>query len=585
MTLETESSDVILFVKLRNEQDNIVLLFEDSDLPTAVAMRSAPATLEDGTIGERYSCPRCGYQSESMRAQEDIGSIRYCPECAKRGDGDVKRLSYASLRKASHPLSQQSFENDIAIFGMKGSGKSFAAKGIVERLLADGKKVVVLDPMSHWWGLKGSQDGSKLGFPVTVLGGDHQDFPLVDSDPAGIARCICRSNGSFVLDVASCRPGDERLDFTTELLEEMFIRNTDPLWLVIEEADVFAPQNTSSRSEARIRGMIDTIVRRGRDRGFRLITITQRPAFIYKGVSSQASTVIAMKLTSPQDREAIRQWLGGAAITETAKEALRQLQFMETGSGMVYSSFASEAAMKVKFPVIRTWDNSSTPDTTGERNARRGSHLRLSPPPKGVATIFETYLIKTGLKKPALGQDTSQASIKASDPVAPAPVLDQSDARGTGQIGVGIPSDKLPADYHNDPAYLQGFQDGYQKAISVVMSDLKRHLAQLTGGGLDQPQTKPSALTSSPSKTGAGRTRNSRVSLTDAQVMTLIDVSASKGSFTDRRQTCLKLAEFGLVEPTNPEKRGSPFRITARGRNYLAKRIAPPAQRKSRTKR
>jgi hypothetical protein len=44
---------------------------------------------------------------------------------------------------------------DIAILGKKGRGKSYAAKGLVERVL-------VLDPLGHWWGLKVSANGEQV---------------------------------------------------------------------------------------------------------------------------------------------------------------------------------------------------------------------------------------------------------------------------------------------------------------------------------------------------------------------------------------------------------------------------------------
>ena len=41
----------------------------------------------------------------------------------------------------------------------KGHGNTFTAKGIVERLLHMGRRIVVLDPLSVWWGLEALADG------------------------------------------------------------------------------------------------------------------------------------------------------------------------------------------------------------------------------------------------------------------------------------------------------------------------------------------------------------------------------------------------------------------------------------------
>ena len=48
---------------------------------------------------------------------------------------------------STHPIPDAALDADIAILGKKGRGKTFAAKGIVERLLQMQRRVVVLDPL------------------------------------------------------------------------------------------------------------------------------------------------------------------------------------------------------------------------------------------------------------------------------------------------------------------------------------------------------------------------------------------------------------------------------------------------------
>ena len=43
-------------------------------------------------------------------------------------------------------LPDEALASDIAILGKKGRGKSYAAKGLVERLLDLGERVLILDP-------------------------------------------------------------------------------------------------------------------------------------------------------------------------------------------------------------------------------------------------------------------------------------------------------------------------------------------------------------------------------------------------------------------------------------------------------
>lgn len=42
-------------------------------------------------------------------------------------------------------------ERHLAVFGKTGSGKTYAAKGIVERLLQCCRRVCIVDPTGVWW--------------------------------------------------------------------------------------------------------------------------------------------------------------------------------------------------------------------------------------------------------------------------------------------------------------------------------------------------------------------------------------------------------------------------------------------------
>lgn len=64
-----------------------------------------------------------------------------------------------------------------AIVGTTGAGKTFAAKGAVEHLLAAGSRVIIIDPTGVWYGLRAGRDGSVSGgFPVLIFGGENADI-------------------------------------------------------------------------------------------------------------------------------------------------------------------------------------------------------------------------------------------------------------------------------------------------------------------------------------------------------------------------------------------------------------------------
>jgi DNA helicase HerA-like ATPase len=87
---------------------------------------------------------------------------------------------------------------------------------------------------------------------------------------------IVSSGISAVLDMGAMHKA-ERARLVADLLDYLFTHNREPLWLVLEEADAFAPQQPMG-DHARVLGEVDRIARRGRNFGFRLISITQRPA-------------------------------------------------------------------------------------------------------------------------------------------------------------------------------------------------------------------------------------------------------------------------------------------------------------------
>jgi len=261
-------------------------------------------------------------------------------------------------RLKPHPIPDAALDADIAILGKKGRGKTFTAKGVVERLLLMQRRVLVLDPLSVWWGLKSGADGKAPGFPIPVFGGPHADIPLHDAAGPIIGELIVTTGTSAVLDMGQMRKA-EQARLVADLLDYLFTHNREPLWLVLEEADAFAPQQPMGEL-TRVLGEVDRIARRGRGFGFRLISITQRPAKLNKDVLTQLSTLVALGVTSPQDRDAIKAWVDGNADREQAKKVYNSLASLPVGEGWIWAP--DHGLLKhVKFPPIHTLDTSKTP--------------------------------------------------------------------------------------------------------------------------------------------------------------------------------------------------------------------------------
>jgi DNA helicase HerA-like ATPase len=195
-------------------------------------------------------------------------------------------------------------DDRIAIVGTAGSGKTYAAKGFVERLLDSGARVAIVDPLGVWWGLRASADGSAPGYPVIVFGGKHADVPITSDMGVALGRIVAREALVCVVDLSDLGSSAARRRFMAAFAEALYETNEEPLHLVLDEADLWAPQRPIKGWEGLL-GHIEEIVRRGRVRGFIPWLITQRPAVVHKDVLSQADILIAMKLTASQDRDAI----------------------------------------------------------------------------------------------------------------------------------------------------------------------------------------------------------------------------------------------------------------------------------------
>src|ERR1700732_647417 len=87
-------------------------------------------------------------------------------------------------------LPTDALDDRIAIVGTAGSGKTYAAKGFVERVLDIGARVAIVDPLGVWWGLRASADGSAAGYPVVVFGGRHADVPITAEMGTALGRLI-----------------------------------------------------------------------------------------------------------------------------------------------------------------------------------------------------------------------------------------------------------------------------------------------------------------------------------------------------------------------------------------------------------
>lgn len=269
------------------------------------------------------------------------------------------------MKANAHPIPDAALDGDIAILGRKGGGKTVTAKGLVERLLDLGRRVLVIDPLGVWAGLRTAADGEAPGYPVAIFGGAHADLPLDPAAAEAMADVIARENVPAVIDLSDLSKYAQG-KFLRAFLHELRRVNREALTIVLEEADVFAPQNPQGDDSKELHAEIDWIARRGRFRGFRLITVTQRPARLAKDVLTQCATLIAHKLPAPQDREAVKAWVDGNGDRDLAREVFDTLAGLDVGEAWVWAP-EQNILGRYHFPMIRTLDTSATPKAGEKR--------------------------------------------------------------------------------------------------------------------------------------------------------------------------------------------------------------------------
>ena len=247
----------------------------------------------------------------------------------------------------------------FAILAKRGSGKTYCAAVLVEEMLKAGQTVVVADPVGVWWGLRSGAGGTGPGLPVAILGGDHADAPLAPEAGAAAADLAAEERLSLVLDLSHFTP-PEQTRFMTAFAERLYRRNRLPLHLVLDEADQFVPQVPEAGQQPLLWAM-NRIVRLGRARGLGVTLISQRPAVLAKNVLTQAEVLIALRLTSTQDRKAVEAWVSAHDAPDLRQEMLASLASLPVGTEWVWSPGWLDVLVKARVRRRETFDSSATP--------------------------------------------------------------------------------------------------------------------------------------------------------------------------------------------------------------------------------
>lgn len=305
-------------------------------------------------------------------------------------DGDFKM----SLGRA-HPIPDDVLTDHMAVLAKTGAGKTYGAKGIVERLARQKRRICIVDPKDAWWGLKSSADGKATGYPFIVFGGPHADVPLLASHGKVLGEAIATSDMLSIICTKSM-PEAERIRFLLDFFQTLNIKNQAPLHLILDEAHMMAPQKPLGEMQ-RLTHWTSELVSGGRGMGFRVMLLSQRPARLNKDVLTQCESLVAMRMTGPQDRDAVKAWIDDQADRATGKEIISSLPSLPTGEGWFWAPTRG-ILERIKFPAIETYDSSKT-----QKDGKADERAKLAP--------VDLTALQAKLGK-------AQAEIEANDPAA-----------------------------------------------------------------------------------------------------------------------------------------------------------------------
>lgn len=260
----------------------------------------------------------------------------------------------------------------IAIVGKTGSGKTITNKKVIEELVRRGERVCILDPIkSDYWGLTLSADGKRPGLPFDILGGPREHVPLHAGAGAAIAELVARGSlRHSILDMAGFGPGGH-FEFFVDFAPVLMRRMKGVVYLVMEEAHMFAPKERSGiGKEAMSIYHAKALATAGRSTGVVLIVTTQRTQALHNAMLGSCDTMIAHRLTAPADQEPVLKWFKANADKEKTEAIKGSIASLRKGEAWVFSGDAGLFERR-QIPMIDTFDNTATPDSSSDRSKVR----------------------------------------------------------------------------------------------------------------------------------------------------------------------------------------------------------------------
>lgn len=269
------------------------------------------------------------------------------------------------------------------VFGTRGSGKTTFGSVVAEQLDKAKQRFCAIDLKGDYWGLKSTADGKGDGIPVVIFGGDHADLPLEEGAGEFVGQTVAGLQQSVIIDLEHFSKG-KQVRFLAAFFAALYDANRDPMLLIADEAQRYAPQKPFSPEAQICLGAVEDIVKLGRKHGIGVLVITQRGSSLNKEVSELCDMMVAFRAPGVRDQERINDWLEANATEEQRDQVMDRgvLSGLDTGRAAFVTNHPDLRGGKeplLRFEQVRmrwTFDSCATPRI----GQRRKEPKRLAKP-------------------------------------------------------------------------------------------------------------------------------------------------------------------------------------------------------------
>jgi hypothetical protein len=247
------------------------------------------------------------------------------------------------------------------VYGARGAGKTNFGAVVAEELTKVRQRFCIIDLKGDFYGLKSTADGRKAAIPIVVFGGDHADLPLEPDAGEFLGELVASMEQSVVLDFEKFSKG-KQVRFLSQFFAALYDKNREPLLVIADEAQRYAPQKPASPDANVCLGAVEDLVKLGRKHGIGVLLITQRGAGLNKEVSEICDMVIAFRTPGALDQTRIRGWLEANFPKKEHDEFIEQLASLQKGDAVFASAHPDLNIYQTLHVRLReTFDSSATP--------------------------------------------------------------------------------------------------------------------------------------------------------------------------------------------------------------------------------